>query len=121
MGRFGEAGFLMMSFCEEAWERIAPIRAAIYAHPFLHGLADGSLPRPLFQHYIIQDSHYLADYARVLALVPARQMLRRGWNFQIVQKLLCRLKRRCTKISLRNMASAKARRHPPHASVTAAI
>jgi thiaminase (transcriptional activator TenA) len=72
MGRFGETGFLSMSFCEEAWECIAPIRAAIYAHPFLHGLADGSLPRPLFQHYIVQDSHYLADYARVLALVSAR-------------------------------------------------
>jgi thiaminase (transcriptional activator TenA) len=65
-------GFLMTRFCDEAWEQIAPIRAAIYAHPFLQGLADGSLPRPLFQQYLIQDSHYLADYARVLALVSAR-------------------------------------------------
>ncbi len=61
-----------MSFCAEAWEKIAPIRAAIHAHPFLTQLADGSLPRAVFQHYIVQDSHYLADYARVLALVSAR-------------------------------------------------
>jgi thiaminase (transcriptional activator TenA) len=61
-----------MSFCAEVWEKIAPIRRAVQAHPFLQGLADGSLPRAVFQHYIVQDSHYLADYARVLALVSAR-------------------------------------------------
>lgn len=61
-----------MSFCDTAWARIMPIRTAIAQHPFLKGLADGSLPLAAFQHYIIQDSHYLADYARVLALVAAR-------------------------------------------------
>jgi thiaminase (transcriptional activator TenA) len=61
-----------MGFCSKAWAQIMPIRAAIAQHPFLIALADGSLPLAAFQHYIIQDSHYLADYARVLALVAAR-------------------------------------------------
>jgi thiaminase (transcriptional activator TenA) len=72
MGRVTAYGFLNMGFCDEAWQHIAPIRAAIHAHPFLNGLADGTLPRPVFQHYIMQDSHYLADYARMLDLVSAR-------------------------------------------------
>jgi thiaminase (transcriptional activator TenA) len=61
-----------MSFCAAAWNNIAGIRKAIHAHPFLDGLADGTLPRAAFQRYIVQDSHYLADYARVLAMVSAR-------------------------------------------------
>jgi thiaminase (transcriptional activator TenA) len=61
-----------MSFCAAAWDHISAIRTAIHTHPFLQGLADGSLPRAVFQHYIVQDSHYLSDYARVLALVSAR-------------------------------------------------
>ncbi len=61
-----------MSFCAAAWDKIANIRKAIHAHPFLDGLAQGTLPRAVFQRYILQDSHYLADFARVLALVSAR-------------------------------------------------
>ncbi len=72
MGRIVEAGVLSMSFCDEAWAHIAPIRAAIAQHPFLTGLADGSLPLAAFQRYLVQDSHYLADYARVLEFAAAR-------------------------------------------------
>jgi thiaminase/transcriptional activator TenA len=48
------------------------IYARILAHPFVTGLTDGSLPREAFAHYIVQDAHYLVDYARALALVGAR-------------------------------------------------
>jgi thiaminase (transcriptional activator TenA) len=61
-----------MSFCDQQWAAIAPLRAAIKAHPFLTGLADGSLPLAAFRTYIAQDSLYLADYARVLAIAAAR-------------------------------------------------
>ncbi|MBH1998467.1 MAG: thiaminase II [Sphingomonadaceae bacterium] len=61
-----------MSFCAEIWEDVAPLRQAILAHPFLTELANGTLPQPAFQHYIVQDSHYLAEYARVLAIAAAR-------------------------------------------------
>jgi thiaminase/transcriptional activator TenA len=49
-----------------------PIFAKILAHPFLSGLADGSLPRDSFRHYVVQDALYLVDYARALALVGAK-------------------------------------------------
>jgi len=49
------------------WSDVEPIYAAILAHPFVTGLTDGSLPRPAFRHYIVQDAHYLRGYARALA------------------------------------------------------
>lgn len=62
----------MMSFCAEIWDEVAPLRQAILAHPFLTELAAGTLPSASFQHYIVQDSLYLAEYARVLAIAAAR-------------------------------------------------
>ncbi len=61
-----------MSFCTTIWEEIAPLRRAILSHPFLDELAAGTLPPETFRHYIVQDSLYLAEYARVLALAAAR-------------------------------------------------
>lgn len=54
-------------FSDDAWQRIAPVRAAIDALPFLRELEDGSLPRETFTYYMAQDAHYLADYGRALA------------------------------------------------------
>ena len=61
-----------MSFCDEVWEDAAPLRRAILDQPFLAALADGSLSPESFRHYVLQDSLYLADYARVLAIAAAR-------------------------------------------------
>lgn len=61
-----------MSFCDAIWEDIAPLRRAILIHPFLGELADGSLPMESFRHYIVQDSLYLAEYARALAIAAAK-------------------------------------------------
>jgi thiaminase/transcriptional activator TenA len=61
-----------MNFCDTVWEEVAPLRRAILAQPFLAQLADGTLPADSFRHYILQDSLYLADYARVLAIAAAR-------------------------------------------------
>ena len=54
------------------WADAEPVYAAILAHPFLTGLADGTLPRAAFRHYIVQDAHYLRGYARALALCAAK-------------------------------------------------
>jgi len=61
-----------MSFYAAIWEEVGPLRQAILAQPFLAELAAGTLPPATFQHYILQDSLYLAEYARVLALAAAR-------------------------------------------------
>ncbi|WP_250564069.1 thiaminase II [Sphaerisporangium fuscum] len=60
------------SFSQELWAAIEPIYAAILDHPFITGLVDGTLPREAFRHFVVQDSHYLRDYARALALCAAR-------------------------------------------------
>jgi thiaminase/transcriptional activator TenA len=56
----------------EIWDEIAPVHEAILEHPFLLGLADGTLPREAFRRYVIQDALFLVDYARALALCAAR-------------------------------------------------
>lgn len=61
-----------MSFCDTIWDEVAPLRRAILEQPFLNELADGTLSPDSFRHYILQDSLYLAEYARVLALAAAR-------------------------------------------------
>jgi len=56
-----------MSFSQDAWKAIAPIRRAIGELPLLAGMEDGTLPRDAFVYYMAQDAHYLADYGRLLA------------------------------------------------------
>lgn len=43
-----------------------------YQHPFIRGLADGSLPLERFAHFMRQDYVFLVEYARMLALGAAR-------------------------------------------------
>ena len=62
-----------MDFTDELWGRIkAGIFPAILKHPFLKGLGAGDLPEDCFRHYIVQDSLYLKDFGRGLALLGAR-------------------------------------------------
>ena len=37
-------------------------------HPFVEGMGDGTLPKPCFQHYLIQDYLFLIQFARAYAL-----------------------------------------------------
>jgi thiaminase (transcriptional activator TenA) len=60
------------SFAAELWRGITGIYTAILEHPFVTGLADGSLPRESFEFYVVQDALYLRQYARALAAVASR-------------------------------------------------
>ncbi|GAB3256579.1 bifunctional hydroxymethylpyrimidine kinase/phosphomethylpyrimidine kinase [Kineosporia babensis] len=59
-------GGLETGFTGEWWARIASLRRATGADPFLAGLADGSLDRSAFTAYLAQDAQYLDGYATVL-------------------------------------------------------
>ena len=61
-----------MSFSQDAWTAVAPIRKAIGELPFLTGMEDGTLPRDRFVYYMAQDAHYLVDYGRVLAAAASQ-------------------------------------------------
>jgi len=56
----------------EMWSGIAGTYRAILDHPFLAGLTDGSLDRASFEFYVVQDAHYLREYARALSIAAAR-------------------------------------------------
>ncbi|MCD0482269.1 thiaminase II [Streptacidiphilus sp. ASG 303] len=60
------------SFTEQLWAAAEPVYAAVLDHPFLAGLTDGTLPHAAFRHFVVQDSHYLRDYARALAVCAAK-------------------------------------------------
>ena len=59
-------------FSTELWQDITDIYDAILVHPFLLGLADGSLSQQAFSFYVVQDALYLRSYAKALAIIAGR-------------------------------------------------
>jgi thiaminase/transcriptional activator TenA len=57
---------------EELWFEAEGVFEEILRHPFLTGLGDGSLDREAFRFYIVQDAHYLRNFARALSIAAAR-------------------------------------------------
>jgi thiaminase/transcriptional activator TenA len=62
----------MKKLSDRAWEKAATIIQAIKSHPFNRELASGSLEGAKFAYYIEQDTLYLQDFAKSLALIAAR-------------------------------------------------
>jgi len=65
----------MTRFTETAWQANLTLYEATRDMPFNRELAEGSLPKEKFRHYMIQDAHYLEGFARSLSLVAAK-----GWS-----------------------------------------
>ncbi len=63
--RATEAGLTAWRHSRQALEEIAAL-------PFLHQLAEGTLPAEVFVHYLLQDSAYLSGYGRAMTLLAAR-------------------------------------------------
>ena len=61
-----------MSFSQEVWQRNLTLYQKTLAHPFNQELAQGTLNRDVFCHYVIQDAHYLLAYGRALAVCAAK-------------------------------------------------
>lgn len=51
----------LIGSCPDAWRRYTE-------HPFLAGVADGTLPEAAFRHYLAQDYLFLIHFARAYAL-----------------------------------------------------
>lgn len=62
---YGRAFALWRAAAEPDW-------SAYVGHPFVTGLADGSLPRAAFLHYLRQDYVFLIHFARAWALAAAK-------------------------------------------------
>ncbi len=57
-----------MKVSERLYNAALPIWESYYEHPFVRGIADGTLPKEKFAYYMIQDHKYLMQYAKVFAL-----------------------------------------------------
>jgi thiaminase (transcriptional activator TenA) len=57
-----------VSLAARLWTANADLADAALAHPFIRGLADGSLPRERFAGYVAQDAFFLEAFARGYAL-----------------------------------------------------
>ncbi len=62
----------MPSFSEQLKQEAQPIWQAIFEHPFLQAIKDGSLPPEAFRYYLTQDYLYLEGFARTVALALAK-------------------------------------------------
>lgn len=61
-----------MTFSKDAWAKNAALYETIRTMPFNAELAQGTLSRERFQHYMIQDAHYLIAFGRALAVAGAK-------------------------------------------------
>ncbi len=64
-------------FYREMRQKADPLWQAIFEHPFVRGIGDGTLSRDRFEFYLKQDYVYLIDFSRVFALASVK-----SWNLQ---------------------------------------
>jgi len=67
-----------MSTHAKLWSANEDLVNTILQHQFVRGLADGSLPRPAFEAFILQDAYFLDAFSRAYALALARSPDRQG-------------------------------------------
>ena len=61
-----------MRFTDQLWNEALPVYNKIQDHPFNQEMKNGTLPVEKFKFYIYQDSLYLADFAKALAIAGTR-------------------------------------------------
>src|SRR5262245_23056039 len=61
-----------MTFSTDAWQKNLSLYQTILTMPFNRELQAGTLAAERFQHYILQDAHYLEGFARALALTSSK-------------------------------------------------
>jgi len=67
-----------MSLAKKLWTENEDLARIALAHPFVQGLRTGTLPREIFQHYIVQDAFFLDSFARAYALALAHSPDQQG-------------------------------------------
>jgi len=60
------------SFYQELRNENDNLWQAIFSHPFVRGIGDGSLSRNRYEFFLKQDYVYLIDFSRVIALASAK-------------------------------------------------
>jgi thiaminase/transcriptional activator TenA len=67
-----------MSLARELWQASLEAADACLAHPFVRGIADGTLERERYRDFVAQDAAFLEAFARAYAHCLARSPEREG-------------------------------------------
>jgi thiaminase (transcriptional activator TenA) len=59
------------SLAQQLWRANSDLAACCLVHPFVQGLAQGTLPNDVFAGYVAQDASFLESFARAYALAIA--------------------------------------------------
>ncbi|MGB3760296.1 MAG: TenA family protein [Rivularia sp. (in: cyanobacteria)] len=61
-----------MSISKELWKDNNDLARSCLEHPFVRGIADGSLERQKFAYYVGQDAFFLQSFARAYSIAAAK-------------------------------------------------
>ncbi|MBE1445066.1 thiaminase II [Paenibacillus sp. OAS669] len=61
-----------MKFSQELRQAVEDSWNASFHHPFVQGIANGTLPLQCFRYYVLNDAYYLSQFARVQSLGAAK-------------------------------------------------
>lgn len=61
-----------MSLAQQLWQTHHDLAQACLGHPFVQGIATGSLPRATFAYYVGQDAFFLEAFARAYSICAAK-------------------------------------------------
>lgn len=62
----------MSTFTQLIRQEANAIWEANFDHPFVQGIAEGTLPLENFRYYVLQDSYYLSHFARIQSIAASR-------------------------------------------------
>lgn len=69
-----------MTLSEQLWEQHQDLVQASLNHPFVRGIADGSLDQRCFAFYVAQDAFFLESFARAYSIAAAKAPDWQGFN-----------------------------------------
>ncbi|MEM8614795.1 MAG: TenA family protein [Cyanobacteria bacterium P01_H01_bin.105] len=61
-----------MALSSELWQQHLDLANESLAHPFVQGIADGTLPQETFAYYVGQDAFFLEAFARAYSIAAAK-------------------------------------------------
>jgi len=74
-----------MTAANYLWQANQDLSEACLQHPFVRGIADGSLPQNSFAYYVAQDAFFLGAFARAYSIAAAKAP---DWEgFEILHEL----------------------------------
>ena len=79
-----------MTFTDDLFAAAKPVWDAQLAHPFVAGIADGTLETERFANWVRQDYRYLKEFARIFAwaVIKADRLDVMGWHASALNMIL---------------------------------